>query len=328
MRERTGIRKLLYFCLLLALVLIMIFSGLRILESTILSDSLSSGEAGPSKTITRNGIDYFPRQDITVMMVLGIDQNGPVKASGSYNNQGAADMVALLVMDETNETVQILMLNRDTMLDMPVLGLGGKQAGSLYGQLALSHTYGTGLEDSCENTRKTVSDLLYGLRIDYYFAMNMDAIGVLNDAVGGVTVTVTEDFSQVAPEIVKGEMTLRGQQAMQYVRTRRDLGDQLNVSRMERQRDYMEGFMEAFRGKLENSDSFALTVYEEVSDYVVTDISVNAFSGMLQRYSDYTLTGVVTPEGENVRGEEYYEFHLDAEALDELILQLFYVPKK
>ena len=77
--------------------------------------------------------------------------------------------------------------------------------------------------------------------------MNMDAIPILNDAVGGVTVEVTEDFSAVDPSIGMGQVTLRGDQALNYVRTRKDVGDQLNLSRIQRQKQYLEAFAEAFR---------------------------------------------------------------------------------
>jgi LCP family protein required for cell wall assembly len=124
----------------------------------------------------------------------------------------------------------ILYLNRDTMVQMPVLGLGGKEAGSVRAQLALAHTYGNGLEESCENTRRTVSDFLNGISIDYYISMRMDAIAMLNDAVGGVTVLVEDDFSQVDSSIPKGLVTLRGEQALNFVRSRKDLGDQLKAA--------------------------------------------------------------------------------------------------
>ena len=190
----------------LVLVLVVIIGGLRILESTFLLPQAQEETPDVSKTVTRNGVDYFPRQDIVTMLVMGIDEVGPVKESKSYRNSGESDVILVFVFDETNQTYRILTLNRDTMVKMPVLGIGGKQAGTFYGQLALSHTYGTGLQDSCENTRNTVSDLLGGIRIDYYVALNMDAIGLLNDAVGGVRVYVEDDFSQVDPSITKGEL--------------------------------------------------------------------------------------------------------------------------
>lgn len=325
MSMKRNAKKIAYYSAILILVLVMLFSGLQILESTVFSPEQGVETKPISKKITRNGIDYFPRKDITVVLIMGIDQYGSVADSGSYNNKGAVDMLSLMIFDEKNHTYTVLGLNRDTMVDMPVLGIGGKVAGMQHAQLALSHTQGSGLQDSCENTKKTVSDLLYGLHIDNYLSMNMDAISILNDAVGGVRVTITEDFSHVDPTLVMGEVTLRGQQAINFVRTRKEVGDQLNISRMKRQEEYMKNFLSALLEKAEDS-TFALTTYEQISPYVVTDMSTSVFTNLLQDYSDYAFTQILSPEGENVLTETYYEFHLDTKKLDELILQQFYTP--
>ena len=224
------------------------------------------------------------------------------------------------------------------MLEMPILGIGGKQAGTAFQQLALSHTYGSGLEDSCVNTRKTVSSFLYGLEIDYYISLNMDAIALLNDAVGGVTVTVTEDFSNVDPllkeqknqvdhTIGMGEVTLMGQQAVSFVRGRGGVGDELNVSRMERQKEYLGNFMEAFLSKKDAGVAFLTEVYDQVTPYSVTDCSITVLEDMVSRYGDYPIVEIVSPAGENRKGEVYMEYYVDEEALDDLILRLFYAPK-
>ena len=325
MTERKTWKNVLFFGVVLILVLIMLISGLQILESTVFHNGQGKDPTIASKTIERNGKQYYPRQDITVVLVMGIDELGPVKESEYFQSAGAADMVALAIFDETNFETRILVLNRDSMVTMPVLGLGGKQAGSYFGQLALSHTFGSGLTDSCENTRKTVSDLLYGLSIDYYVAMNMDAIVILNDAIGGVTVTVTEDFSDIDPTITMGEVKLMGQQAINFVRTRKGVADQLNISRMERHKQYMNGFMTALQEKKDDV-SFFLSAYEQAADYIVTDCSTTVMSDMMQRYAEYPIVEIVSPTGENVMAE-YYEFYLDEAALDELILRLFYAEK-
>ena len=327
MKKRKQTRDILFHAAILILVLVMLYSGLRILESTVLYKGTPEAQPYESKTIHRGDIAYFPRQDITTVLVLGIDQYGPVADSETYNNRGAADMDMLLIFDEAAENCTVLHLNRDTMLEMPVLGLGGRQAGTYYGQLALSHTYGTGLEDSCENTVKTISDFLYGIDIDYYIAMNMDAIAILNDAVGGVTVNVTEDFSQVDPTITKGQVHLLGDHAVNFVRTRKDVGDQLNLSRIERHKEYIDSFADAFRAKREADSEFMVQAYEDVSPYMVTNCSLNAITGMLDRYGDYTIGEILSPAGENVVGEEYMEFYVDEAKLDELILELFYAAK-
>lgn len=326
MEKRKRVKDILFAAAILLLVLVMVYSASRILEYTVLRDAVPQQAETVSKTITRNGVDYFPRQDITVMMVLGIDQYGEVKDSGSYQNPGASDMDILLIFDEASETCDVLHLNRDTMLDVPMLGIGGKQAGTWFGQLAMAHTYGSGLEDSCENVKEAISDFLYGIHIDYYIAMNMDAISILNDAVGGVTVYVTDDFSHVDPTIKQGMMTLMGDQAVNFVRTRKDVGDQLNLSRIQRHKAYIDGFVDAFREKQEDEE-FILSTYEDVSPYIVTDCSVNTINSLIGRYGHYTIGQVLSPEGRNVLGEEYYEFYVDEEALDALILELFYAPK-
>lgn len=325
-RKRRGSFALLI--LILLLVLVFLYSGLQVLESTVFDrNNVSVPEETSGKTIERNGVKYFPRQDITVLLLAGIDEDGVVQSSGSYNNTGEADMISLLIFDHTNENIDVIALNRDTMLTMPVLGIGGKKAGTRYAQLALAHTYGDGLTDSALNLRTTVSDFLYGLQIDYYVNLNMDAIAILNDAVGGVTVNVTEDFSAVDPAITKGTVTLRGQQATTFVRTRQGVGSQLNTSRMERQQAYMHGFMKALGSSLNEDQKFTLETYRQVEPYMVTDCSSTVISSILERYGDYPLDEIITPEGENVRGEKYMEFHVDEEKLDELILRYLYAPK-
>ena len=329
MKKKNGGKKLALFGVFLILVLVVLYSGLRMMEPTVfLPPQEIQEETLPSKTITRNGVDYFPRQDITVLMILGIDQTGPMEDSGSYRNTGAADVVMLAVFDEKTEEYSILYLNRDTMLEMPVLGLGGKKAGTTYGQLALAHSYGSGLEESCENVRDTLSQFLYGLYIDHYLSMNMDAIGILNDAVGGVTVNVTEDFSAVDPTIQMGTMTLNADQAVHFLRSRKDVGNQLNLGRMERQKEYMTNFAAALREKAEESDSFLLDAYDRMAPYSVSDCTAQSLSNLVDRFGTYALKQIHTLPGDNIKGEEFMEFYVDEEALDALILELFYAPKK
>jgi len=325
--KKTRKRELFALIGIIILAVVLIFSATRLFKAFDSENTQNEVLPPERKTITRDGVDYFPRQDIEVFLLMGIDREGPVEDSGSYRNEGMADTVVLLIFDQTAEEIRVLSLNRDSMVEMPVLGIGGRRAGTDYAQLALAHTYGSGLEDSCENLRETVSDLLYGITIDHYISLNMDAIAIVNDAVGGVRVTVTDDFSEVS-DLPMGEVLLKGQQAVDFVRLRKGVGDQLNLSRMERQSEYMEGFLAALQSKLDESSTFPLSVYEDVSPYMVTDCSGTVFSSVVERYADYELVEVASLQGENVRGEEYMEYHLDEEALDELIIRLLYAEKK
>lgn len=318
--------KLLFSCLALVLVFVILYSGLQILESTVLFTPKEM-EVQIRKTVTKDGIDYYPRQDITTVLVMGIDQTGPVQLSEVPNDGKAVDMVAVVVVDEKAETCRVLNINRDTMLEMPMLNDAGREDGTFFGQLAYSHTYGRGGADSCENTRKAVSNFLYGITLDYYIAMNMDAVAILNDAVGGVTVQVQDDFSRVDASIPMGVTTLRGAQALSFVQSRGGVGDELNLSRIERQKVYMDHFMDAFGESMESSDAFVLKTYNAVASYLVSDMPVSTLTAMMERYEGYSIADTISLPGENKLGREYYEFYPDEEALESLILELFYAPK-
>jgi len=325
MEKKLNIKKILLLLAILLMVVVCLYSVIQIVEMK-LHKPAPVVQNDPVRTIVRDGVSYYPRQDMVVILVAGIDQEGPVTSSGTYNNSGEADMVALVIMDQKTEKIDVLALNRDTMLDIPVLGLGGKPAGSIYGQLALAHTYGSGLQDSGENLKKTVSNFLYGVKIDYYMTMNMDAIALLNDAVGGVTVTVEEDFSQVDSTIGMGEVKLTGAQAVSFLRSRQGLGDELNLSRMERQERYIKSFVGSLRSALKADSSLATTIYNDMAPYMVTDVSSNALLGLVEYYSDYEMGQIHTVKGENVVGR-YMEYHVDKDALDKQILSLLYAPK-
>ena len=73
MNKRKNAKNIAYFCVILILVFVMLFSGLQILESTVFSQD-SVQETTGRKTIIRDGIEYFPRQDITVLLVKMIEE--------------------------------------------------------------------------------------------------------------------------------------------------------------------------------------------------------------------------------------------------------------
>lgn len=318
-------RRICLFALVSVLLLLVLIGSVMLVDRLVYPELPESEHE--RKTLWQGDVSYFPRQDIRVFLLMGIDRVGPVVDSGSYKNEGAADVVLVFIFDDSAKEYTILALNRDSMVQMSKLGIGGKPAGNITAQLALSHTYGNGLQQSCVNTRETVSNLLYGVTIHQYISMNMDAISILTDAVGGVKVNVNDDFSLIDTSLKKGEMTLNGDQAYKFLRTRKDVGDQLNLSRMDRHKEFMMGFAEAYRENVGSSVSKAMEIYDMISPYVVTDCSEQGMIKLLNRFYDYDLVDVISPSGTNVRGEEYMEFYIDEENLYQLVLTLLYEPK-
>ena len=97
------LKNLIFSGLLLTLLFLALISGMRILETVLLPPKQEEA-AAPKLTLTRDGKEYFPRQDITTVLVLGIDRTGPVQDSGSYQNPGAADLALILTFNHENAT--------------------------------------------------------------------------------------------------------------------------------------------------------------------------------------------------------------------------------
>ena len=269
---------------------------------------------------------YELRSDLETYLIMGLDKVEETKSDpGSYINNQQADFLLLIIVDKTNKSYCALHINRDTMAEITQLGLGGKKIGTYTGQLALAHTYGSGGKDSCRNTVKAVSRYLYDVPIDHYFSLTMDAIPVLNDLVGGVTVHIDDDFSAIDPALEQGkDVHLVGQQALTFVRTRKDVGDNTNLSRMNRQREYINALYRQLSDKLQTEDGFSSRLASRLADYSESDLTTTQLSNLSERLKGYPFTSIYTIKGEAVVGEKFMEFYSDEADLQSTVIRLFF----
>lgn len=275
-----------------------------------------------------NGAWYAQKPDIETILCIGIDKNegdDTVADLGNYNSQ-QCDFLVAVVLDNRNKSYTALQINRDTVAEIPVIGFGGDVLSTETGQIALAHTYGSGGKDSCENTVEAVSNLLTGVKIDHYISVTMEAVPIINDAVGGVTLTVAEDYPNDG--FVKGEtVTLLGDKALAYVRGRMTVGDGSNLGRMERQRQYMTALKDVYTQKLAEDPTLALSAITSISEYMISDCSVYDLSDLVNATNEYTFEGFKTLEGEAIQGEKFMEFYADKEALEQLVFDIYYEKK-
>lgn len=335
MRLRLDVRVLKIAAVVLAVVLI-ILAGMLLLQAldrdygqvTIAENGgaadTAGKEASEQELVFYDGSWYAQRDDLETVLVLGLDKYAG-ETTVSYVNDQQADFLLLLVLDEAAGTCTPIQLNRDTMTEIQQLGVNGKVAGTFTGQLALAHTYGSGKADSCQNTVTAVSNLLYGVDIDHYISVTMDGVAALNDLVGGVTVEVLDDFSAVDSTLVQGEtVTLRGAQALTYVRARGGMEDSSNLRRMERQRQYMAALQTQFAVRVTEDPGFLLEALLQLSGYMVSDCSVERLSDLMETLNASAVGEIRTLEGEAVEGVEFMEFYPDEEALQALVMDVFY----
>ncbi len=331
MNERKASKlKLIRSCAVAVGVIVVIIIALLFLKNwEQQGNSIWQGfEGDTTQTITYNGKWYTLRSDVESVLVIGLDKFDSSESLDSYNNDKQADFLSLIVLDKASDKVTTLHINRDTMSQMNVLGLDGSVVGTKKAQLALSHTYGSGGKDSCKNTLEAVSYFLYETPIDHYVSLTMDAVQKLNDMVGGVTVTLLDDFSHIDPSLVKGkEVTLKGSQALSYVRARSGVADETNESRMKRQRQYLDALFEKVSDTAEKDKDFISRAGLKMAENMVSDCTVAQLERIAQFVSEKDDGEILEIKGTSKKGEQFMEFYPDEDALQKQIIELFYEPK-
>lgn len=285
------------------------------LEGRFASEALTMQYGG--RTWTYRG------RELTNLLLIGVDwEESENTVSRRY--AGQADFLFLITIDRENKIVSTLQLDRDTMADIRVYGPFGDYTGIQKTQICLSHAYGKSDAQNCENTVWAVSRLLGGIPIDGYITLDMSGITALNDALGGVTVTLKEDFSALDPEMTKGAtLTLRGMQAEIFVRSRMDVGDGTNVSRMQRQHTFIRSAEELLVQRMNEDMNYAGTLYDTLAGHMTTNIERGWLINKAYECRDYRRPETKMLAGGHCIGTDgFMEFHADEDALNALLTEM------
>jgi len=308
------------------MVFLLLIVGFEVVEHFLDRNVESAGEnafssaGNDGKQLLWNGQTYTPKASLETILILGIDSISGADETRVDSKQ--ADFLALLILDKNEESFHILHLNRDTMTEISQVDVYGRTYGSYTAQLTLAHTYGVSDRIRCRNTVSAVENLLYGIQIDHFLSLTMDAVAILNDSVGGVTVRLMDDFTYLEEAFVKDAVvTLKGSQALAYVRARGGLEDSSNLHRMERQKQYIQALIEKYSTL--NADN-TLDTLLDVNAYMTSDCTVDQLSRLLQKLQMYENKGILSLAGEAVQGKEYVEYYIDDAAAQEMVVELFY----
>lgn len=275
--------------------------------------------------ISYNGQKYQHNDHLRTYLYMGIDKDGPVTEAEDSVSGGQSDAMFLIVVDSEKKTISVLSINRNTMTDVDVYDKAGNFVDTRELQICLQHGFGDGMRTSCQRSVDAVSNLLYGEPVSGYIAMNMDAMPMMNDSVGGVTVEVLDDLNSPSRNVSlhKGEtVTLNGDEAYVYLRSR-DINEfDSATERLNRQMQYIQAFVK----QAKNKDAATLvSAYDAITDYIVTNVDVPNLVNKLTTY-EFDDSRMYTIPGETQMGEQYEEYHVDEDALYQLMLDIFYKP--
>lgn len=306
-------------------------AGTEILEIGETDDELAEGQ------VLYNGKVYQRNEDLITILIMGIDKETYTEVGGeSWSEEegselagGQADALFLMLLNPHNKQVEIIAINRNSMADIDVFDADGNYIGVFKKQIALQHGYGDGREESCERQVKAVSRMFHNIPVDSYAAISMDAIPELNDAVGGITVEVLDDiiYPEYDMDLHQGDtVTLYGEKAYWYIRLRNEDVFNSNELRLQRQKQYMTTFAAAAKKQVSSDIRVAVQLFQLAQKYMVTDIDLSGFTYLATEAKGYNfnIDNLHSLEGEALQGNQFEEFYVDDDALQDLIIQLFY----
>ena len=326
-------------CMLLIIILIIVLSVLGGGYYLLSQKNAASSKAGGQNSDSRNQTDLNQNSDIVEYkgetykyndhlsnyLFLGIDTREAVDTYQSQADAGQADAIFLVSMDRATEKIKVLFIPRDSMTRIEVFNPYGQSLGETTDHLNIQYAFGDGKEKSCELMKTAVSDMLDGLPIQGYCSMNMDGISVITDFVGGIQLTIPDDsLADVNPEYKKGAVVnITGETAEQFVRYRDIDKTQSALVRQERQKTFLQALVQKAQEKAGEDAGFVTGLYDSVKSYTVTNMGNDIFAKLLAA-SQNGITDTETVPGEGTHGENFDEYHIDEDALSNLIISMFY----
>ncbi len=284
------------------------------------------------QAVESEGIAYGLRKGIKCYLLLGVDDPRGNYTSGGSHDGVMCDMIQLYVLDENAKQYTTLQISRDTMVDVDILRDDGKIVSSHRMQLTYAHEFTGDPKINAENVARAVSRLLGGIEIDGFVSLMYGAIAPVNDALGGVTVKIEDDFSEADPAMVQGEeINLTGEQAYKFLRYRMNVGDGSNTGRLRRQQRYTDAFASKLRSQIRANSGIVNDIYNAAAPYMASNMSSGQITNLVIKASGYSSKGTKTLSGSEKSvtystGYTHIEREVDQATLDQTVLDLFYEP--
>lgn len=282
--------------------------------------------------ISYNGHDYVYNENIVSIAFIGVDKRDLGLDDGAVGTAGQADANIILTVDTSTGRAKAIAIPRDTMVEVDLYSQNNIFLRNEEMQLCLSYAYGNGTDTSATNVTTSISRILYNVPVNKYFALDLNGIAPINDAIGGVTVESLYDFDNLG--IKKGDTVhLVGDLTEAYVRTRDMDTVEASLNRTARQVQYIKAFASQLVPAVMNDFGIISSLYSTASEYSTTNISLSDVTYLASLLISKNITDfeTVTLEGEMKASTKtdyadfvYAEFYPNEDKLMEVVLDTFY----
>jgi LCP family protein required for cell wall assembly len=177
------------------------------------------------------------------LLLLGSDtRNGQSKTFGANPGSSLNDVNILLHINSSHTTATAISFPRDLYVDSPSCK---KTGSSSYLPAQYNVKINSLLSSGGIGCIRDTVEKLTGLTIPYAGLITFDGVVNVTNAIGGVQVCVAKAIHDeyTGLDLSKGTHTLKGVQALQFLRTRHGVGDGSDLTRISSQQVYLSALV-------------------------------------------------------------------------------------
>ncbi|WP_405950032.1 LCP family protein [Streptomyces prunicolor] len=217
------------------------------------------------------------------ILVLGSDSRSGKenKALGGGDSSGARSDTAMVVhIDAGRKKATIVSIPRDTLVTRPSCPLSSGGSTSVAYSAMFNTAYSVGGPVCAVKTVESIT----GVRMDHYIEIDFAGFAKLVNALGGVTVTTTQDIDDDDSHLhlKKGTHHLNGKQALALARTRHGIGDGSDLGRIGLQQMLVKALLtQISTNDLLTDPTKLYEVTDAVTDSLTTDTGLDSLSELI-----------------------------------------------
>ncbi|WP_327117890.1 LCP family protein [Streptomyces sp. NBC_01341] len=206
------------------------------------------------------------------------DTEANQKLGGAKENFGGpalADVQMLLHLSADRSNISVVSMPRDTMLKMP--RCTDPDSGKVFPASTVPVQTNESLERGGPGCTVAAWYELTGITIDHFMMIDFSGVVSMADAVGGVPVCVnanvyshTRDGKGSGLKLKEGTTSVKGKQALQWLRTRYGFEDNTDLGRTKAQHQYLNSMVRELRKGTKLTDPGKLTGLAEAATTALT----------------------------------------------------------
>ncbi|WP_327698326.1 LCP family protein [Streptomyces sp. NBC_00459] len=233
------------------------------------------------------------------VLVIGSDARNDGNAAlggGDVNDIGRSDTAFLLHIYADHKNAVAVSIPRDSLVTIPPCRLPDGKWTTARPRTMFNEAYSVG-ETAKGNpacTQNTVESIT-GLRVDHTVVVDFKGFAALTDVVGGVKVCLPQklyegDLNPKRPTrgkllFDKGEQTVSGQKALDYVRIRHGIGDGSDIGRIKRQQAFVASLLNEVK-----SNGLTPTKLLPLADAATKSMTVDPGLGSAQKLISFAMS--------------------------------------